>query len=179
MGRFLEQLMTGALRIHQIWVENHLHFANIRFILSIAGATVWNENELSCCTAVSFLYWNDENIFKTSLLVLSSLLLASIRLMFVDSPLATIDKTQLNTYMHTHIYIYTHVWMRIYCVIHDHVFCLHLSHLVGGFNPSTQPMQIIASTNHGYLSVWANESPLTNSLMMVLYACYLPSGKQT
>ena len=41
------------------------------------------------------------------------------------------------------------------------------------------PMQIIASTNHGYLSVWANESPLTNSLMMVLYACYLPSGKQT
>ena len=111
---------------------------------------LWNKNELSCCTAVSFLCWNGENIFKTSLLVLSSLLLASIRLMFVDSPLATIDKTQLNTYMHaqyiyntyTHIYIY--VWMRIYCVIHDHVFCLHLSHLVGGFNPSTQPIRTYA-----------------------------------
>ena len=150
---------------------------------------LWNKNELSCCTAVSFLCWNGENIFKTSLLVLSSLLLASIRLMFVDSPLATIDKTQLNTYMHaqyiyiipTHIYIYMYECVSIVSYMTT---CFAYTCLIWLVASTLQlnlsgPMQIIASTNHGCLSVWANESPLANSLMMVLYACYLPSGKQT
>ena len=36
------------------------------------------------------------------------------------------------------------------------------------------PMQIIASTNHGCLSVWANESPLTNSLNMAIEIVDVP-----
>ena len=158
--------------------NQRVHFANICFILSIASATVWNKNELSCCTAVSFLCWNVESIFKSSLLVMSSLLLTSIHLMFVDSPLATIDQTQSNTHMHAQyiniIYIYAYFYIYIYILLSYMTTCFAYTCLIWLVASTLQlnlsgPMQIIASTNHGCLSAWANESPLTNFLVMVLY----------
>lgn len=119
---------------------------------------------------------------------MSSLLLASIRLMFVDSPLATINQPQLKTYMHAQcIYIINYIYICISVYIKKYIYecvsivsytdmttCFAYTRLIWLVASTLQlnlsgPMQIIASTNHGCLSAWANESPLTNSLMMVLY----------